>query len=396
MGNIPDFTKVFIVGFLLFFGFYLLVGDSDLFGGGPGYRFVPSTRNVTPTMEPEITAPKGNFVGTKEVEDFRHITLKTKPFKVSYITEKKSFIEIENLRIENGIFGTKEYKKVFSLTEDDLSKLSSVTLTGEIEDTNIYGSLIIGLNGEKIFSEPVEPGESFEVPLNRSLLKSRNEFIMTAESSGWRIWAPTVYIINNLELKSDFMGEVSQSFDFHVSEDEVPVNLGRIILNFDEINGVGRLIVSVNGKIVFNNTPKIIQWIEFENIAEEGKNTVEMVSEKDTEFTVRDAELIIFWERDASEELEMTLDLTTSQRNRLPGEIRFKVEKIFGTPTSLVATVEDPDGHKHSLVVQGILEEGKTIKMTLPKEYTGVGRNKIVFSVTGSGGYTITDFHVSL
>ena len=396
MGEVPSFTKVFIVGLLLFFGFYMLLGDTEFFGTEPSYRFVPSTReNIT---EPTITAPKGNFVGTKEVEDFRHISLRTKPFKVSYITEKKSFVETENLMIENGIFKTIDYKRIFSLTEDELSKLSSVTLIGEIDDTNLYGNLVIGLNGEEIYSEAVKSGETFEVPLNRSLFQPRNSFLVTAESSGWRIWAPTVYVIKKLELKSDFMGEVSQSFDFHVSEDEVPVTLGRIILNFDEIKGDGNLIVRVNGETIFNDTPKIIQWIETENVSviTEGKNTVEMVSDKDTEFTIRDAEIIIFWEREASEELEMTLELTSSQHSKLPGEIRFKVEKIFGTPTSLVATVEDPDGHKHSLVVQGILEEDKTIKINLPKDYTGVGRNRIVFSVTGSGGYTITDFHVSL
>ena len=396
MGKVPDFTKVFIVGFLMFFGFYLLIGNFQLGGEGPGYRFIPSTRNQT-TAEPEITT-KGDFVGTKEVEDFRHIALSTKSFVVSYITEEKSFIEIKNFRAESGIFGANEYEKVFSLTEDELSQLSSTKLYGEIEDTNLYGRLVVGLNGEKIFSDFVMPGEAFEIPLNKSLFRDKNEFLVTSESSGWRIWAPTVYIIKQLEVKSDFMGEVSQSFDFYVSEEETPLNMGRIILNFDEINGEGNLIVRVNGNLVFNNTPTLIQWIEIENCSSlvEGKNTVEMVSEKDTEFTVRNAEIIIFWNREAKENLEMTIDLTSSQRDRLPGEIKFKLEKVFGTPTSLVATIEDPDGNKHSVVVEGVLQEGRTVTIDLPKDYTGVGKNKIIFSVTGSGGYTITDFRVNL
>ena len=396
MGETPDFTKVFIVGILLFIGFYFLFGNFQFFGGGHGYRFVPSKR-LNETVEPEITAPKGDFVGTKEVEDFRHIKLNTKPFKVSYITAKKSFIKLENLTVKNGLLEIKAYRKIFSLTDSDLKKLSSATLSGEIEDTNFYGKLIIGLNGKEIFSKILMPGETFEVPVNRSLFQERNEFLVTAESSGWKLWAPTVYIMKNLELKSDFMGEVSQSFDFFVKEEEMPVTLGRLVLKFDEISGNGNLMVSVNGNLVFNDTPSQIQWIDFNgSLIEEGKNTIEMVSEKDTEFTVRNAEVIIFWKREAKENLEMTFSLSSSQYRRLPGEIKFKIEKVFGTPTSLVATIENPDGETHSLVVQGILEEGKVVSATLPKEYAGTGKNKITFSVTGSGGYTITDFRVEL
>ena len=389
MAKTPHFTKVFIIGFLLFIGFYLLVGDSQLFGG-PSYRFVSSSGNRS-VSEPEISAPDENFVGTKEVEDFRHIPLKTKPFKVSYITEEKSPLKKDELVIENGLLKSNSFNRIFSLTEEELNKMTSTIITGKIDDTNIYGNILMGINGIKIYSEPLSPGDNFEIQINKSLLQERNEFIVTAESSGWRIWAPTVYIIKNLEIKSDYMGEVSQGFDFHVNEDETPVNMGRIILNFDEIEGDGNLIVMLNGKVVFNDTPTISEWIEIENesMITKGKNTIEMASERDTE-------IIIFWKRDAMEEMDMTLSLSSSQYRKLPGKIRFKIQKIFGTPTSLVATVEDPKGNRHSLVVQGILEEGRTISIELPKRYAGVGKNKIIFSVTGSGGYTISDFLVTL
>ena len=396
MANVPYFTKVFIVGILLFFSFYLMVGDSDFFfDDGPNYRFMPSTRD-NETEEPDISEIDGDFVGSKEVEDFRHINLKMDPFEVSYITEHKSFIHEENVRIENGLLGSSSFGKVFTLTEDELRKLSSAILSGEISDTNLYGKVIVGLNDEEIFSGHLQPGEKFELEVNKSMLQSTNSLQVVCESSGWRLWAPTVYLIKQISLKSDFMGEVSQSFDFHVKEEETPVNLGRIILNFDEIRGDGSLIVAVNGETVFNETPKKIQWIDFEGFVKEGRNVVEMVSERETEFTVRDAKIIIFWDREAKEELEVDMKLSSSQYNRLPGEISFKIQKVFGTPTSLVATIEDPDGDEHSLVVQGILEEGKTIRMDLPEDYAGVGENKVRFSVTGSGGYTISDFDVDL
>ncbi len=398
MGKTPEFTKVFIVGIMLFFGFYLLLSDSDFFsglgGGGPGYKWATTTRNQT--TEPEITAPPGEFVGTKEVEDLRHITLGLKPFKVSYITEKKSFIELESLEVRSGLLQTSDYKRMFELTEDELNKLSTATLSGEVEDTNMYGKLLVGLNGQPIYANLLSSGESFEVPVNSSFFQQKNDFIATAESSGWRIWAPTVYVLKNLVLKSDFTGEVSQSFDFYVNEDEMPVNMARIILNLDETVGTGNLLVRLNGNLVFNATPAQVQWIEVQEGVVEGKNTIEMGSEMDTEFTISSSEAIIFWNRQASEELEMEVSLSATQYDRLPGEIKFKVEKVFGNPTSLVATIENPDGERHSIAVQGILDEGKTITVDLPKEYAGVGKNKVIFSITGSGGYTLTDFHVSV
>lgn len=397
MGKTPEFTKVFVVGILLFFGFYLLLGESDFFGGiggGPGYRFVPTVRNQT--IEPEITAPSGEFVGTKEVEDLRHISLGLKPFKVSYITERKSFVELDSLEVQSGLLKTTDYIRAFDLTEDELQKLSKATLSGEVENTNNYGNFLVGLNGQTVYSSMLLPGESFSVDVDSSFFGQQNEFVATAESSGWRIWAPTVYVLKNLVLKSDFTGEVSQSFDFHVKAEETPVNLGRIILKFDEISGSGSLIIRLNGETIFNGTPTQVQWIEVQDGIVEGKNTLEMVSEKDTEFTISSSEIIIFWKRQASEELEMVVSLSSSQYDRLPGEIKFKVEKVFGNPTSLVATIENPSGDRHSVAVQGILEEGKTITVDLPKSYAGAGRNKVIFSVTGSGGYTITDFRVSL
>lgn len=397
MGKTPQFTKVFVVGILLFFGFYILLSGSDFFGGfggSPSYRWVPSTRNQT--TEPQITAPSGEFVGTKEVEDLRHITLSLKPFKVSYITERKSFIELESVDIRSGLLSTTDYTRTFELTEDDLNKLSTATLSGKIEGTNMYGKLLIGLNGQPIYSNFLSPGESFDVDVDNSFFLQQNNFLVTAESSGWRLWAPTVYLVKNLVLKSDFTGEVSQSFDFHLKEEETPVNLVRIILKFDEISGSGNLIVRLNGNTVFNDVPGLVQWIDIEGNVTEGKNTIEMVSDKDTEFTVSSAEVIVFWTRQASEELEVEVSLSASQYNRLPGEIKFKVEKVFGNPTSLVATIENPSGEKHSIAVQGILEEGKTITVNLPKNYAGVGKNRVIFSVTGSGGYTLSDFRVSV
>jgi len=391
-----EFAKVFIIGLLLLVALYIVFGGFEYFGGyegGPGYKFMPSSRNMS-LGEPVITKPSGDFVGNREVEDFREISLNAKPFEVSYLTEEKPLVAIDNFEVKNGILDYKDYRKKFVLTDDELEKMSSPKLGGTVDDTNLYGRLEVQLNGEKVFSKYVEPKDSFEVFINKSLIKKDNEIVIAPESSGWRIWAPTVYIMKEVKLYSKFFGEVSQSFDFNVDEKESPVIFSRIILDIDDGNGT--LIVKVNGETVFNDTPTSRQWIEFSGIVKQGKNTVDFYSGEGGDFKINNAQIIIFWKREASETLDYTLELTHSQCNSLPGQIKFKIDKVFGEPTSLLAKIKDPEGNVHSIVAQGVLQEGKTISMDLPKDYVGAGKNTVTFSVTGDGGYTISDFRLVL
>ena len=351
-----------------------------------GYNFVPSTRNATP-----IELSTGNFVGNIAAEDFKKYTLNTKSFIVSRFSGEKSLASADGLWIKNGLFGKEEYEQNFTFTGEELEQIVEPKIYIDLEDTNLYGKLIIGLNDKKIFSGFIEGKK--EIPVNKSLFNENNKLVITAESSSWRLWAPTVYIID-FDLRTRFFGESSQAFDFNVPKENTPVKYSRLILNIPEKKGSGNLIVKMNNQIVFNSTPTSIQWIEFDDIVKEGNNTISMVSGGNAEFKIKEAQMIIFFDKEASETLEYKLHITNSNYNELPGNIRFKIDRVFGNPTSLVAKIIDPDGRSHSLVVQGILEEGKYITINLPKSYVKPGDNKIIFSVTGDGGYSIKDLTV--
>lgn len=384
-----EFTKVFIVGLIILLGIYVFMGGFKFAQEEGGYRFIPPSRNQTIGEE----EAEGQFIGTKAAEDSKRFFLNSEPFTVSRVSKNESFITLSNFWVKNGLFETKEYKKTFNLTQEELKQLAEPKIDLHVENTNLYGSLMVFLNDEEVFSGYIEPGDKKQIPVNKTLFKKENYFSLIPASSSWRIWAPTVYILD-LELSSSFYGKSSKSFTVNIPEKNCPVLYSKIILDIPEREGSGSLIVRANKQVVFNNTPTSRQWIEFEGKINCGNNTISMVSTQNAKFKINEAHFLVFWKRESSETLEYTLDISQAQHNRLPGEIKFKIEKVFGSPTSLVAKVKDTQGTTHSLVVQGILQKGNTITMNLPRDYVDPGKNKVIFSVTGAGGFTITDLRI--
>ena len=384
-----EFAKVFIIGMILLFGVYIALGGFDFsYYDSSGYRFAPSSRNDTPSQS---TITSGDFVGNRAVEDFKKYVFSNEPFLVSRVAKEEVLTSYDDLWVENGIFGNEDYTQTFTLTQEELKEITEPKLSLDLKQTNLYGRLMVILNDKKIFYDFLEGEE--EIQLNTSLFKEENKITIIPESSSWRIWAPTVYLLD-FELKTGFFGESSQTFDFEVLQEHSPVKYSRIILDIPEREGDGNLVVEVNDNVVFNFTPTSRQWIEFDNSVICGNNTVDFVSEGNAKFKITEFQFIIFYDEEAEEYLEYDFYVSSYNYNRLPGEVRFKIERVFGSPTSLVAKVENPDGHKKSLVVQGVLQEGRYVTMDLPKSYTEPGDNKIIFSVTGDGGFSISDLKV--
>ena len=249
------------------------------------------------------------------------------------------------------------------------------------------------MNNELLFSGILESGDDIDIPVEKNLLKKKNELVVMAESSTWRIWAPTVYILD-LDFISEFFGETSQKFSFTVPKSIKSVKYSRLILDVSNVKGSGRLIVRLNSKTVFNGTPKSRQWVEFNDTVKCGENTIEMLPGGDVTFEIENAQLIIFWDRSANESMEMSFHVSGSQYSTLPGRIIFRIGKIFGSPSSLQGEIVGTDGQSHKLLIQGVIEEGKTLSIALPKSFVGVGDNKLILSVSGDGGLTISDIMI--
>jgi len=146
--------------------------------------------NVPHTHNQNMSVEKLNW----KIIEFGNIALKEQKL------EKKEVLE-NNFGIKNGIFfGKVSYKRKFEIEDYILKNLKNATLSFSVKATNNYGDLYIVLNNETIFKNRALLGDY------RLNIDPRRENVVEfgTSSSGWKIWAPSVYNISNLSIEMDY------------------------------------------------------------------------------------------------------------------------------------------------------------------------------------------------
>ncbi|MBU4123901.1 MAG: hypothetical protein KKI14_00310 [Nanoarchaeota archaeon] len=182
-------------------------------------------------------------------------------------------------RTENGIFS--KATKSMSFDARTLDRAEYGLLTLKINDTNVYGPLIIAINDNIIFNEPTLVGEH-NIKFDKSILDdTENKIIVTVGSSGWRLWAPTVY---QFEVKISGETKDIESKITKFKLDEVPDDT-QLKVYIDEKEGPGDLIVKINGYRVFKG--QVNGFKDFDPfILREGTNTAEITAEYGSRYDV--------------------------------------------------------------------------------------------------------------
>lgn len=390
-----EFAKTIAVALLLLAVLLVFVGSEiDLGGdGGRGFRFAPSgtlTGNLTSRPGAE-----GFFVGTRPVEDFGRIRFAA-PFQVSLLKQTTTHVFFDDAWIARGIMRDMSQRTAFEIK--DTNELKGGTLRGQVIDTNRYGSLVAKLNGKTIFAQTLKRGERFQVDVPPSQFSNgTNEFILAASSSTWRVWAPTVYIVD-ATFESGREGEVAKTLQFSVPQDRLPVESGRLVFKAARVSGTGNLSIEVNGKEVFSGAPDQGRstLVDFKGaLVTRGNNTIGLRATGNADYRVESFELLYFFSRGPSTTATHEFTLTQRDYNALPGTLRFRINKVFGAPTGLAVDLVRPDGTQIRAPHQGSLAEGNTVTVALTNKNTGVGENRAVFRAFGNGGYEITNVQVS-
>lgn len=270
------FVSILAVAVLLFAALLLLFG-------GPA-----PTAPIVPTEE-KITA-----LPTAITEEYRHISL-AKDFYVSYTAKEELATEL-NGQVSNGLFGGVNKKIEFAIPTKQAVD-SKVNFT--VEDTNLYGKMIFALNGQEIFSNFSFPGtHTFNFPT--SLIKETNVFEALAESSGWKIWAPTVYIFNS-SLFVSYLGIEEKTFEFNLTDLELKdLTESRVVLFINKKEGEGNIIIKVNGNDVYRKSPKVRERTttviaDFSSALLRLSNRVDLLTDPNTKYNIEEAEVIVFW-----------------------------------------------------------------------------------------------------
>ncbi|QQG40099.1 MAG: hypothetical protein HYS81_01680 [Candidatus Aenigmatarchaeota archaeon] len=387
-----EFAKTVMIGLLLLAAAIVSVsGDIDFLGSpsGAGYRFSPSggTLRASESGDGEDIF----FVGTGQVEDFARKTLAS-PFAVSYLKQDTVHASFKNLTVARGLFRNQEERVSFEIgtTRD----IKGGTLSGKVINTNRYGAFIVKLNQKTIFNKAMKIGDTFETDVSPDLfVNGTNELVIGATSSGWRLWAPTVFIAD-VAFTSGQEGAISKNMDFSIPSDRIPANKGRFVFRAERTSGNGTLSIRLNDEQIFNQAPSnnSLTIVDVAGSIVKTENNATFKASGNASYQLSSLEFIYFYNRGPAINATKTFTLTKKDVEALPGTLEIKISKVVGSPTALWLDVVRPDRTTTRVVPQGILETGNTLSVTLTKANVAEGTNTVKFYVTGRGGYEISRF----
>jgi len=256
----PDFIPVLIVAIL---GLIVLL---LVFGGGFGYY-----------------SYEGRIAVSSKTIDLG------KNFIVSYSLGEETVSSFGG-EVNNGLFSSLD--KTIDFDIEKIEDVSEAAIKLKTWNSNYYGNFMIFINGNEVYRGAPAIGDK-TIGFNTSILMTNNVIEVKAENSGWKIWAPTVYIFDIDVFVSYTSGEI-QTFDFNLTNFEVMnVNRGRFLL-FGTREGFGNLDARLNGVEIYSGRTPI--YIDFAvDGLRTGINTLDLSTEPDTRYNISSAQIVLFF-----------------------------------------------------------------------------------------------------
>jgi len=245
----------------LFAGLFILLMLFIFFGVYQPAPYYPPKNNIT-----NITPP-GNL--TWKIIDLGDISISKQNLR------KRETIS-ESYKVSNGLFfGENSYRASYRVDKKILDNLEKASFSYSVKDSNKYGDLKIRFNNQTLHEGKQMIGKySYEVEL-----KEENIIEIRTTSSGWKIWAPSVYLLSNISMDLNYILQEYPRYDFYVSN-YIYRNLKKSEIIFDFIEGEGELAITFNNETIYEEFPKTgISIVELINIRE-NKNEIVFSSEK--------------------------------------------------------------------------------------------------------------------
>lgn len=248
----------------LFAGLFILL-MLFIFFGGSSYTMLPAQ------IENKTIQNMSNI--SKDILKWRTINLGDISIYKQKINKRESISK--RFEVFSGLFfGNKDFKAKYDVESKILNNLEKATLSFFIEEANNYGYLKVKFNNFSIYKGKPIIGK-YEFNINP---KKENFIEIEATSSGWKIWAPNMYIISNISINFDYILREHPEYKFFVPR-YIYQNLYKSEIIFDFIDGKEELIITFNNKTIYKEFPKTkVNTIELINV-KEGENKVAFFSE---------------------------------------------------------------------------------------------------------------------
>ncbi len=305
--------------------------------------------------------------------------------------------------VARGVLTLQEHELNFQADAAEFDALSKGTLSFHIVDTNHYGALLVSLNDKVVWSGMPDVNDIVQIDMApfRSLFRDgRNTIQIGATSSGWRIWAPTVYVLDDMQLSERAYEKATQTFEFDLTSDEVANwEVGRAVFKIDSADASDDLIIRVNDAIVFRGRPspkQISYTIDFSSVIADiqpGTNTLSLEAGKSASYEIRELEIIVFTSaEDRSEVFDFDLsreEIDLMRDDMLVGEIGFEVVNVEeGGPLKIVFV-----GEQETTLLDRNLNKGRK-RLSFTDAEAVEGTNNLI--LRSQGIYEIKDLEVKL
>jgi hypothetical protein len=257
----PDFVPVLVAAVLLLIVLLVAFGGSML--------FTPTRQGISPYSRTIVLG---------------------QDLVVMYTEGQKNITSLKG-EVSQGLFGDTEQKIDFAV--DDYNDASEGVIKLKIWNSNYYGNFIIMINGQEVYRGTPGIGEK-TIVFDGSILKASNTIEVEAESSGWKIWAPTVYIFD-ADLTVNYIGKKTQSLNFDLTNKEVTnINRARLLVFGTRDFGTGDLTVKLNGREIYSGLTTIYTDFAIDDL-KVGNNTLDLSTEKNTRYNIISVQVVLFF-----------------------------------------------------------------------------------------------------
>lgn len=389
-------TGLIIIAALLFF----LVGDvSTMFGQNyyskTKYYKYGSADNyrigtTTTTLQVGQVLKSEYVVGPLNTESWRSIPLGY--VNATYESNEVKYY-MEGKYLFNGLmFGSNSLEMAADV---DKTNFIGAYIKFDVTSTNKYGALAVKFNGVVISDSVLDMG-SYKFTINNSIIKSANKIELVPASSNWRIWAPAVYDVRNLQFVYQTHSTVSSDIKFMVFPDEAKTltsSRSRLLLDFAEHRGILRILL--NGNQIYNNQSSGYQTVYFDqkNLLS-GDNTMQFLTESNGVFQ-GNAYLTIYYMTTKDNEISHEFIINSSRFSTLnsqKGTISFNISNVL-KPGGMVITIIQ-GSETRNIAYDSVQKKSYTYAFNQSQSFVGTNILKIR-SVDGSVFY-VKDLEVNV
>lgn len=231
----------------------------------------------------------GFFAGGGEVsESSRTITL-GEDFTISYTVGEEAVSSFGG-EVSNGLFSYSEQRSEFDI--DNVGDVTEGTIELKTWNSNYYGNLMIYINDKEVFRGAPVIGDK-TISFDGGILDTTNTIKVIAETSGWKLWAPTIYIFD-ADVSVSYESRKSLTSEFELARSEVnSINRARLLI-FGTRKGDGDLEARINGVEIYSGRTPI--YIDFAiDRVQEGINTVDLSAGPNTDYNISSAQIVLFY-----------------------------------------------------------------------------------------------------